>query len=84
MGETVVTVTQKGGTVVEVGEVIARLRCRESLAGGLAEGAEARELWYLELSTSGAFFVGGCTPFRDGGCEVGSSVVRVGVGVAET
>jgi hypothetical protein len=87
VGETVVTVTQKGGTVVEVGEVIARLRCRESLAGGLAEGAEARELWDLELSTTGAistFFVGGCTPFRSGGCEVGSSVVRVGVGVAET
>lgn len=84
MGETVGTVTQKGGTVVEVGDVIARLRCRESLAGGLAEGAEARELWDLEFSTTGAFFVGGCTPFRSGGCEVGSSVVRVGVGVAET
>jgi len=35
----VVTVTKRGGAVLEVGEVIARLRRRESSAGGLAEGA---------------------------------------------
>ena len=62
MGETVVTVTKQGGAVLEVGEVIARLRCRECSAGDLAEGAEAREPWDLKLSITGAI-----SPYFSGG-----------------
>ena len=91
MAEAAVTVTKQGGTVLE-GEVIARLRRRESSAGILAERREARESWDLKLSTTGAIspvFSGCCAWFRSGCREVGpwiGTVVGagvVGVGGAE-